>query len=240
MDNFSPDSGADSLQAVINALPESCNIFFAGLARNNEKFWFETYRSQYEKHILEPARTLVTIMGERLVAVAPDIIADPRVNGSIFRIYRDTRFSKNKTPYKTHLGLYFWEGEGKKLENSGFYCHFEPGLIMVGVGMYMFTRDALKRYRAVIAEPRKHQTLCRIVNDLESGGYRLGGQHYKRLPSDLDPQLTRPELWLHNGLYGSWETDKLVLSADMDLTDFLFGHFAALAPVHHWLRQQVL
>src|SRR5262249_21978378 len=87
--------------------------FLAGLRAHNDRTWFQAHREEYESLLLEPARDFVEAMGEELARFAPDVNADPRVGGSIFRIARDTRFSKDKRPYKDHLDLWFWQGAGK-------------------------------------------------------------------------------------------------------------------------------
>src|SRR5213083_1396570 len=87
--------------------------FLRGLGEHNDRAWFEAHRADYEGLLLAPARELVIALGERLTAIAPGLRADPRVNGSILRINRDTRFSNDKRPYKTHLDLWLWEGDGR-------------------------------------------------------------------------------------------------------------------------------
>ena len=77
--------------------PKECVQFFTELEKNNNKHWFETHRKDYEEYVLNPARQFVLTMGERLKKISPGIVADPRIDKSIFRIYRDTRFSKNKS-----------------------------------------------------------------------------------------------------------------------------------------------
>src|SRR5512139_3318195 len=84
--------------------------FFTELCRNNNRAWFEAHRARYEEHVMAPAKLFVTALGARLKTVVPGIIAVPAVNKSIFRINRDTRFSLDPAPYKTNLGLYFWDG----------------------------------------------------------------------------------------------------------------------------------
>ena len=107
--------------------------FFDGLRKNNNKDWFEQHRDMYENSVLEPSKAFVVAMGARLRAIAPRIIAVPKVNKSLFRINRDTRFSLNKSPYKTNLGIYFWEGVRPRMECSGFYFHLEPPKMILGV-----------------------------------------------------------------------------------------------------------
>jgi len=114
--------------AAFNGFPRELIQFYQGLSRNNDKSWFNEHKDIYARHVIAPAQDFVVSMGERLRMLSPGIVADTRANGagSIFRIYRDLRFSKDKRPYKTFLGIFFWEGSGKKMENPGFYFHMEP------------------------------------------------------------------------------------------------------------------
>jgi len=105
---------------IVNQLPVNASDFFHRLTVNNSKEWFQEHREEYDNSILEPSRHFVMAMGERFIELSSGIVADPRVNRSLFRINRDTRFSKDKSPYKNHLGILFWEGERPKMENSGF------------------------------------------------------------------------------------------------------------------------
>ncbi len=89
--------------------------FFRGLEKNNTKDWFDQNRDVYDGDVMSPAMGFVKELGEKLKSISPGIVADPRRDKSIFRLNRDTRFGTNKQHYKTHLGIYFWEGKGKKL-----------------------------------------------------------------------------------------------------------------------------
>jgi len=109
--------------------------FFKELAVNNNKVWFEEHRQDYETYVLKPARSFIEGMGQLLSSVSPGVHADARVNKSLFRINRDTRFSKDKSPYKTHLGIWFWEGDGPRMECSGYYFHLEPHKLMLAAGI---------------------------------------------------------------------------------------------------------
>ncbi len=110
--------------------------FFNTLKKNNSKEWFNAHKQDFTNHVMEPAKTFVTEMGKALKTLSPDIIAIPLVNKSIFRIYRDVRFSPDKSPYKTHLGIFFWEGGRPKMECSGYYFHLEPPNVYLGAGLY--------------------------------------------------------------------------------------------------------
>jgi uncharacterized protein (TIGR02453 family) len=108
---------------AFTGFPQKGLVFFKELAENNDKLWFDAHRGDYEHHVLGPARYFIVALGDRLKSIAPKIQADPRVNKTLFRINRDTRFRHDKTPYKTHLALWFWEGTRPRMECSGFYFH---------------------------------------------------------------------------------------------------------------------
>ncbi len=111
--------------------PADLKHYFSHLKKNNNKPWFEKHRTEYQDKVLEPAMEFVAAVGGKIRKFAPNIVADPRINKSIFRIYRDVRFSKDKTPYKTHLAVFFWEGSAPKLENPGFYIHMDDVEIFI-------------------------------------------------------------------------------------------------------------
>jgi uncharacterized protein (TIGR02453 family) len=215
---------------------EKTVTFFKELATHNNREWFAAQRSNYEEHVLLPARAFVVAMGERLYRLTPGITADPRPDGSLFRIYRDTRFSPDKAPYKTHLGIFFWEGKGPRMECSGYYFHLEPPNLMLGGGLYMFPRPLLERFRKAVVDPEYGDELAAAVKKISARpGFSLGGKHYKRLPPGTDPALPGAELLLHNGLYAGWETDVPKEFYSAALIDYCFDKFRPLQPLHRWL-----
>ncbi len=98
--------------------------FLKKLKNNNSKEWFEGHRYIWERSILEPNKAFIKDMGETLQILVPTIKAFPKVGGSLFRIYRDTRFSKDKTAMKSKIGLLFWQGSGHRMQSSSFYMHY--------------------------------------------------------------------------------------------------------------------
>ena len=135
----------------IKDFPKKTTAFLGKLSKNNNREWFEANRDLYNSDLLEPCIQFVIEMGDKLQDIDPDIVAIPKVDKSIFRLHRDVRFSKDKTPYKTNAGLYFWNGKMKKMDASGFYFHLEPKLFGVGLGIYMFPPHLLKKYRDVLS-----------------------------------------------------------------------------------------
>jgi uncharacterized protein (TIGR02453 family) len=210
--------------------------FFQKLTVNNNREWFADQRQDYEQYVLRPAQAFVAAMGERLRRLTPGITADPRPDGSLFRIYRDTRFSPDKAPYKTHLGIYFWEGKGPRLECSGYYFHLEPPRLMLGGGIYVFPRPLLEHYRQAVLDPEYGDELASAVKKITARpGFSLGGKHYKRLPPGTDPAQPNAELLLHNGLYAGWETAVPPEFYSAALIDYCWERFRPLEPLHRWL-----
>ncbi len=210
--------------------------FLNGLKKNNNKEWFEKNREVYDAHVMEPAKAFVVAMGERLRTIAPRIIAVPRVNKSIFRLNRDTRFSLDPSPYKTNLGIYFWEGGETRMEASGFYFHLEPPTLMLGGGFYIFPDPFVDRYRRAAVDPKRGRELAKIVADIEKlEGWSIGGTHYKRVPAGFDPNHANAELLKHRGLYAGIETKIPDELYSAKLVDYCFDRFKPILPLHKWL-----
>lgn len=120
--------------------------FLEDLAANNERPWFEANRAVYERELLEPAVLFVAAVGNRLEAIAPNIRFDTRTNGSgsLMRIYRDVRFSKDKRPYKTNISGIWWEGAGKKTVSPGFGFQLEASGMSLIAGQFGFSKEQLQ------------------------------------------------------------------------------------------------
>lgn len=215
--------------------PQSTIKFLTALSKNNSKEWFEKNRVRYDLELLQPAVQFVIDLGEKLSDLSPNIYAIPKIDKSIFRLHRDVRFSKNKAPYKTNLGLYFWEGKGKKMECPGFYFHIEPKLFFLGAGMYMFTKDQLKKYRKVVSDPTKGKQLNDILSKLlKKKNIMLGGKTYKKTPRGFDLEQKYGELLLHSGLYVFYESKNFNELIKKDPINFSFKIFKEMLPLHNW------
>lgn len=160
--------------------------FLRALARHNRRDWFEAHRRDYETAILEPLKALVEEMDVRLARIAPEIVGDPK--RSVFRIYRDIRFSKDKSPYKTHAACWFFHrdashrvGQESHGGGAGFYFQIAPGNSFLGGGIWMPPREALGKLRDAMAE--KPAAFERTV---------LGGKVRRRFGElDAEAVLTR-------------------------------------------------
>ena len=137
--------------------PDEGLTFLAELADHNNREWFEAHKDTYRNNLMTPAQAFVAALGQRLQMILPGIQHDTRLNGagSLMRIYRDIRFSKDKTPYETHVSMVFWEGKGKKTEKLGVYFRLSAAGASMGAGHHMFPKSLLTAYRDAIAVGRR-------------------------------------------------------------------------------------
>jgi uncharacterized protein (TIGR02453 family) len=130
--------------------------FLEDLADNNERDWFKANQQRFVDHVQDPALAFIEDFASPLMKISPHLVADPRkVGGSLFRIHRDARFSKDKTPYKTHLGIQFRHVASKDdVHAPGLYLHIQPGACYAGAGLWRpATADAYAIREAIAADP---------------------------------------------------------------------------------------
>jgi uncharacterized protein (TIGR02453 family) len=162
--------------------------FLADLRANNDREWFAANRDRYEEHLLEPALAFINDFAPSLEKISPHFRADARPSGgSLFRIYRDTRFSKDKSPYKTNLGIHFRHERAKDVNAPGYYLHIGPGEVFAGGGIWHPPTEAATRIReAIVADPERWRKATRtgaFAKRLE-----LGGDSLKRVPPWADAE----------------------------------------------------
>jgi uncharacterized protein (TIGR02453 family) len=155
--------------------------FLAELKDHNDREWFAANKARYEADVLEPALAFIEDFEPHLRAISPHLRADARrVGGSLFRIYRDTRFSKDKTPYKTTAGIYFRHERSKELRAPGFYLHLAPGEVFAGGGVWHPDTPTANRIReAIAADPDGWRA---ATDDIALGQ----GDALKRVPQGFD------------------------------------------------------
>ena len=161
--------------------------FLRGLKANNEKTWFEANKERYKAEVRDPMLDFIAAFAKPLAKISPHFRADPRPNGgSLFRIYRDTRFSKDKTPYKTNAGAHFRHVAGKDAHAPGFYLHLEPGSCFAGCGIWHPDNQTLARIRdAIVAQPRTWRRITTAKAFRTT--FELAGESLTRLPRGYDP-----------------------------------------------------
>jgi|SRR5690242_4827237 len=215
--------------------------FFKELKRHNAKPWFEAHRAEYEQGVRAPMRALIEEMDVRFARFSPEITGDPK--RSMFRINRDIRFSKDKSPYKTNAACWFWHrdadprvGDSAEGGGAGFYFHLQPGTSFTGAGIWMPPRPLLAKIRDAIAEdPRE---FARVV---EHPGFvrRFGGLDdeatLKRMPRGF-PDTHPAARWLkfQSFVAGRALGDRQITSAR--LPQLLEEDFKRLLPLVRWLN----
>jgi uncharacterized protein (TIGR02453 family) len=216
--------------------------FLTDLAENNERAWFQPRKGEYERLLKEPLEALCTALAERLAARSIPLVADPK--RSPFRIYRDTRFSKDKSPYKTNVGASLpWSaatgGAGESVDAgahaNGGYFHFQPGEMYAGGGMWRAEKPRLDALRRAIVD-----TPDRVRAAIEEPGFVawFGGvethESLKRIPPGYpqDHPLADMFRW-KDVVFGRRLSDAEVCSPD--LPDQLVDGWAAAMPVFRFL-----
>jgi uncharacterized protein (TIGR02453 family) len=213
--------------------------FLADLRQNNSKAWFDEHRDIYDEHVKEPMLAFVRDAGVEFQKFAPKIIADPRINGSIYRIYRDVRFSRNKLPYKTHVAAIFWPEGGAKHGSACYYIHLEPEKVMIGGGLYMPESAVLQNVREALAEHHdKFRKLLRASAFKKAFG-EMYGESLKRPPRGFDKEHPAIELIKQKQFLASVDrkTDGVVYSRKI-LTETM-RLFKALTPFNEFLNSAI-
>ena len=214
--------------------------FFRELARHNEKTWFEAHREEYESEVRQPMRKLIEDLDTRFAEFAPEIGGDSK--RSMFRINRDIRFSKDKSPYKTHAACWFHHrnaarsvGSEADAGSAGFYFHLEPGgRSMIGAGLWMPPRPQLNKLRDAIAKDAKgFDRMARSI-PRRFGGLDDEGS-LKRMPRGY-PEDHPAAKWLRFQSFTSGRTLTDAQVTNASLASLLAREYAALLPLVRWLN----
>ncbi len=162
--------------------------FLQQLKANNNKDWFNDHKQDYEDLVRTPALAFISEMETWIKLISPHYEASAKkVGGSLMRVYRDVRFSKDKSPYKTNVGIQFRHEIGKDVHAPGFYLHIEPGQVFAGVGCWHPAPDALKAIRDhIVAKPGPYQDAIEHQPLLEQ--YQLVGDSLVRPPKGFDKE----------------------------------------------------
>ncbi|MDJ0749787.1 MAG: DUF2461 domain-containing protein [Woeseiaceae bacterium] len=160
--------------------------FLEALRDNNNREWFKEHKSRYEEDVLDVALRFIISMQDPLAKIAPRFTAIPtRVGGSLMRVYRDTRFSKNKLPYKTNIGIQFRHDQAKDVHSPGYYVHIDPDQVFIGAGMWRPDSEPLKRIRErIVARPAEWNRA--IGGSAFRRQFDLGGEKLTRPPRGFD------------------------------------------------------
>ncbi len=206
--------------------------FLTELGRR-DKAWFDQNRSTYDDAVVAPAKAFVVAIGERLTdSFAPEIVAQPKANGSLSPINNDLRFSPDKPPYKDHLLLRFWEGPDKK-QAPTLFLRISEDTIGFATGMMLADVD---RWRDLVDDDRTGGALADALATLGKGrSLDVDGQGYKNVPKPYPADHPRAELLKHKGgIQARWSEPAPKAITSSRLVDHCMKRLEACAQVHHW------
>ena len=220
------------MSAAAPRFTEQTVAFLEALKQNNTREWFNAHKADYETHVRAPMLAIIERLAEDFPRVAPDLVASPR---SMYRIYRDTRFSSDKTPYKTHVAAAFTHRTLPKNESAALYFHFAPGQLWIGGGLYAPGTPLLHRIRQhIAADPDRFRRVAESPALRRRGGVR--GESLKRIPRGFPADHEAAEyLKLKQYLAGGEEPDP-ALALSPRFCGALLRRFQTLAPFVEFLN----
>jgi uncharacterized protein (TIGR02453 family) len=213
--------------------------FLTDLRANNNRDWFAAKKHRYEEQLLDPALDFINAFGPRLEKISPHFRADARASGgSLFRIYRDTRFAKDKSPYKTHIGGYVaiaGGGQGPSVA-APLYLHVGATECFAAAGHYMMDGPQLARFRAAVIDERRGAELAATLRKLGRAGFTVESHDVlQRVPRGFDPEHPRAELLRRKGLIVAFPDLPRALLVSHGLADWLVAHTKRAVPLVEWL-----
>jgi len=214
--------------------------FLKSIKKNNNKEWFSAHKDEYEKLILHPSRAFVLEMGEHLQALVPTINAEPKINKSLYRIYRDTRrMGANKAPIKERIGIIFWQGNTKRMQSSAFYMHFSPDELMVAVGVRWFEKPMLDAFRETIKNDDKRKELWSILQKIKNMNkeYTHLEKGYKRYPKGFDKDMQYSDLSLYKGMATFKILNSNIIENGEKLINTLYEIYEDMLPLQEFMYE---
>lgn len=207
---------------MLTGIPADAFDFFEELAADNTKTWWTANKERYESNVRGPVEALLAEL------------ADEFGPGKIFRPYRDVRFAKDKTPYKTNLGATTLAGDG-----SIYYFALSPDGMYLGGGYYRMAKDQIARYRAAVADEKTGAELVRLVTVATKAGFEVGGEQLKRVPPGFDREHPRGDLLRHKGLYLGIQHAPAAWMGTKKAAERVATTWRKLNPTTAWLHRNV-
>jgi len=218
-----------------DGFPKNFFAFFRELKSHNERAWFEANKQRFRESVQVPMSAFIAALSPHLRSVSKHFTADPRPNGgSMFRIYRDVRFARDKRPYKEHAACHFRHALGKDVHAPGFYMHFAPGEVFFGGGLWHPEADALAKVRNAIASKpavwRKAVGGKEFIERFTS----IQGEALTRPPRGFAPDHPFIEDIKRKSFYAMQQADQK-LAQSRELVDEVAHSFRAVAPLMRFL-----
>lgn len=204
--------------------------FLENLSKNNNKNWFESNKSLF-KDILEPDSKNFTIS---LKESLEKLLNQP-IKSKIFRIYRDVRFSKDKTPYNTYIRIAFYLEDNPN--GPAFMLSIEPNLSLVmGCGIFEFSKNDLETYRKKIINSSEKQNFVQILDNIKNSKYRIDMTSYKKIPKEYIDKYPQEELLKTKGLT-IWKESSIPKEfLSKDAIEFSLAQYKQMLPLHNWFN----
>lgn len=218
-------------------IPEETIRFLAALERNNTREWFEQHREDYHRWFEEAGHALKDALVDKTRNLSPDTA---RVEAKFFRIYRDVRFSRDKTPYRTDIKIGLAEpftGEACSRPMFGFGLHATQQII--SGGRMHLSGDSIKRMRIAIDDDSSGKSLQSIITRLSKKGFSFSEPHYKRVPKGFRANHPREELLRLNALYAQLYQPVTEQTHSAALISHIVNHFRELLPLHAWINEHL-
>ncbi|MEL7104586.1 MAG: DUF2461 domain-containing protein [Pseudomonadota bacterium] len=174
-------------------LPPETFAFLGDLAQNNSKDWFEANRARYEAHWKAPALAFVEAVANQMAALDPSLKAQAKINGSLRRINRDVRFSKDKSPYTASMHLVFWAGEHPN-RSPGMHFVIYAGGVGFGSGLWGLEKDQLQTWRDMVVDPVEGPKVLAALDQAAAVGCTMGAPDLARLPKGYSAEGRAAEL----------------------------------------------
>lgn len=208
--------------------------FLGGLERNNKREWFQPRKEIYEEQIRKPLEQLVNAVNSELAEFSPRHVTPTKK--AIFRIYRDTRFSKDKRPYKTHIAATFFLQNLGKAAGPCFYFHFTPKELLIFAGVWMPEREELVAIRNMLAEQHEEFRSLLAGRNLQKEMGKLKGEQLSRVPKGFATEHPAEDLIRHKQWFLESTLDGAAVTSSRMLPEII-TRFRAAAPMVEFLSQ---
>lgn len=219
-----------------DGFPKQGIDFLKKLKKNNNRPWFQSHKDVYEESVKFPMQCLIASLSEKMSDIAPEIEFNPKK--SIFRIYRDVRFSKNKAPYKTSIAAAFnWRGIKGPIESPGLYLHIAPGEVFIGGGVYMPASDQLKAFRKSMVD-RPDEFLSVVMNRRFRKEFKtIQGEKLTKAPLGYPKDHPMIDHLKHKQFFVGKEYDDESISLKPRFLALVVQVFTDTMPLVRWLEK---
>ncbi len=208
--------------------------FLTELKTNNERAWFDENKERYQEFVVEPSKHFLKSMTKALRARHEDTAM---IGGKTLRIYRDVRFSKDKTPYKPRMAFRFGEdlSSGMKGAVPIFYIHLEEGMLGFYTGIYQFNSEAMGYYRVAVDDQRRGENLQGVVKKLTARGMDMIGEHYVRMPRGYEAGHPREMELRRKGIMSKEVMEMPDAAFGEEFVEFCLAGFDRHKLLYDWL-----